>query len=505
MSAIPFVAPASLRRNIAAGWASAAVSAVVGLAIVPIQLRLLGTEAYGLIGFCVTLQSILLLLDMGVSATVNREVARCISGEDLLRVAQLLGALEWVCWGVAAASAAGVAALAPAMAAGWLNVVDMKVGDVSDALMIAAVLIAMRWPIALYQSVLLGAQRVVLNSQINVIAVCISAASGIAVITWLAADVRWFLASQAACAVLQVAALAYAARVSLGASRGWKTDFGQIGRIWQFSAITGLVTVTGVCFMQMDKLLLSKLLTLRELGQYSLAAVLASGLYVVIMPVYNAVYPRFSRLLAAGEQTQLEELYRFSSQMLAALLAPIGVMFGLFSRDLVFAWTGDRALAADVAPVVSLLVAGAALHGLMFIPYALTLARGSAGLALKINLVLLALIGPMIAAGAIGWHAPGAAAAWLLLQLCYVTAGSYATHAVLLPHLRVSWLAQDVGMPVLGAIAVGVAAAQVSGDFEMHGSTRALFALVVLVACAAVTFISSCHLRIRARAWIART
>jgi O-antigen/teichoic acid export membrane protein len=484
-----------LKWSVAAGWASSGVSAVVALAVIPVQLRYLGAEAYGLIGFCITLQSMLMVLDMGMTATVNREVARCTSRDDRLRVAGLVGAMDWVCWFLALACAAAIAASAPQIASRWLNVVHLPRQQVTQALMIAGFLIAARWPVTLYQSALLGEQRVVLNSVINLGAVTVSAAAGVAAITLISPDVRWFMASQLAVGVLHLLVLRHGVRRLLLGSTGWTSDFSQIRRVWRFSALTGLVTVVGVCFMQMDKLILSNLLTLEQLGHYSLAAVVASGIYVVTMPVFNVVYPRFSALLAAGREDELERLYRFMSHLLAALLAPTGLVIALFSRDLLQAWTGNAELTARVAPITSLLVLGSALHGIMFMPFALALARGEAGLALKINVLLLIFVGPLILAGALVWNATGAAAAWLLLHSVYLVAGSYATHRALLPRLRFRWLLQDVAVPLTWSCGVSLLGAQLATVLEMNLAARVAFAGVVWLACIMTTLASSAVLR----------
>ena len=42
----------------------------------PFYIKLLGIEAYGLVGFYVTLLAALQVLDLGISPTINREMAR---------------------------------------------------------------------------------------------------------------------------------------------------------------------------------------------------------------------------------------------------------------------------------------------------------------------------------------------------------------------------------------------------------------------------------------------
>ena len=63
-------------RNIAANVGGSALSMLALLVVVPIYLRLLGAEAYGLVGLFTTVTVAALALDLGLGATLNREAAR---------------------------------------------------------------------------------------------------------------------------------------------------------------------------------------------------------------------------------------------------------------------------------------------------------------------------------------------------------------------------------------------------------------------------------------------
>lgn len=444
-----------LTRNIVAGWISSLASALIGLAVVPIYLRLLGTEAYGLIGFYVTLQSLLLVLDLGMTGTVNREVARCVERGELFRAARLVHALAWIFTGLAVVSGATIAGLAPLLSTRWLKVGSLDPAQVSTAIAISGALVALRWPIALYQSVLLGAQRLVLYSAINIAATVFGSLGSVAMLVFVTTDIRWFFGWQVIVALVQGLVFYFVARQTTGNTSRWRPEFGEVLRIWRFSVALGLVTAIGLCFMQMDKIILSRLVSLEEFGRYMLATTVAGGLYAVVMPVFNAMYPRFSALVAGGQAEELERLYRFSSHVLATLLLPLGVVVAVFASDLIGLWTGNAALAVEVAPTVGLLVLGSALHGVMFLPYALTLALGNVRLALYVNMALLAAIGPLILVLTLTYGGRGAAGGWLILHAFYLLLGSYATHRVLLPALRYRWLVEDVGPPLLLALLSG--------------------------------------------------
>jgi O-antigen/teichoic acid export membrane protein len=66
----------TVARNILANVAGAGLAMAVFLVVVPIYLRLLGAEAYGLIGLFTTVMVASTVLDLGLGATLNREVAR---------------------------------------------------------------------------------------------------------------------------------------------------------------------------------------------------------------------------------------------------------------------------------------------------------------------------------------------------------------------------------------------------------------------------------------------
>src|SRR3972149_8616428 len=62
--------------NLLANFAGQAWSALMTLALVPVYIKFLGIEAYGLIGFYAMLQGILVVWDFGLGQTLNRELAR---------------------------------------------------------------------------------------------------------------------------------------------------------------------------------------------------------------------------------------------------------------------------------------------------------------------------------------------------------------------------------------------------------------------------------------------
>ena len=71
--------------------------------------------------------------------------------------------------------------------------------------------------------------------------------------------------------------------------------------------------------MQLDKVLLSRLVSLEDFGVYALAGVVASGLYVFLTPLFNVIYPKMSELVAAGNEVKLISFYESSTRIFLSL------------------------------------------------------------------------------------------------------------------------------------------------------------------------------------------
>src|SRR5690606_28568137 len=112
---------ARLRTNLMANFVGAGWSGAVQLAATPIFIDLLGMEAFGLIGFFLAIQMALQALDLGFSATVNRELARYSAQSDQADEARdLVRTFEGLYWPLGLAIGVAIVLLAPQIASGWL-------------------------------------------------------------------------------------------------------------------------------------------------------------------------------------------------------------------------------------------------------------------------------------------------------------------------------------------------------------------------------------------------
>ena len=475
----------TLGRNLRAGLTSSIWSALVSLAVVPFYLKYLGMEAYGLIGFFVTTQALLQLLDMGMAPTINREVARYSASGELKGAGKLLHTLAVVYWGVAVIIAVLILVLAPLITEYWLQSKQLSSQTILHAVMLMGLVVACRWPIGLYQAALVGAQRLTVISAINIAMVTISSLGAIAVLAFISPTIEAFFIWQACVGLVYAVTVRFVAWRIIGKTQQNRFNIEKLKSVWRFTVGMSGIALTGLIFTQMDKVILSKILGLAEFGHYMLSTVVVSVLYVLISPVYNVVYPRFTVLVAAGETENLADFYRMGSRLLASVIFPIAMFLVVFGYELVLIWTGNPIIASRVAPVIALLAIGTALHGAMHFPYALQLAYSMTRLPLTINIILMVVFFPLIIYFTLTLGALGAALAWLILHVMYMLLGTWLTHRHLLKGIGAGWLLQDIGIPLVFALLVGVLGHFTVHSNEYHAVVKlvcgSLFALVAMV------------------------
>lgn len=437
----------SMSRNLFAGLVNSVWTALIGLAVVPLYLKYLGIEAYGLIGLFVTTQAMLQLLDMGLAQTINREVARHSASGNFKEAGKLLHILAVVYWSMAGIIALSIMVLAPLIAGHWLQPRHLPQQTIEHAVMLMGLVVACRWPIGLYQGALIGAQRLTVSSGINMLMATIGNLGAVAVLAFISPTIQAFFIWQACVGLVYAATMRRAAWRVIGRSHETRFDIDEVKRIWRFSVGMGSVAVLGLILTQLDKVILSKILTLEDFGRYTLAGVVASGLFLLIVPMFNTMYPRFSALVRQNKTEDIAKLYVQGTRLLGVILFPISLAVAFFSDDLIFVWIGNSELSANVGPIVSLLAIGTAFNGVMYFPYALQLAYGMTRLPLIIISILIVVLVPLIILLTTSYGAIGGAFAWLLLNGIYLLFGTWLTHRYLLKGLAGKWLFQDVGIP----------------------------------------------------------
>lgn len=444
---------AALRINIASNYAGQIWMAAMGIVFLPVYMRILGTEAFGLVGLLLSFQSMLMLFDFGIGGATNRELACRAHDKALARSSRnLVRSSELLIWVTAALVAVGFWLASSLMVGHWLHLQHLDVAQAQNALVIMGLAIALQWPSVFYANCLYGLERL---PQLNAIHAGFSTLRFVGVIPvllWVSPQINaflwWFAMVGIAQSLVMTLAVWHALPPSAEPTR-WDTD--ELRATRGFAGGLFLVALLATGVTQLDRLALASLRPLEELGYYTLAVSVASGLGRLVQPMFQAIYPRFSRLVAQGDTATLRQLYHQSSQYLAVILAAAAAVLIVFATDVLRLWTGDAELATKLAAPLMILVAGTACNGLVNIPYALQLAHGWTRLAIGLNALSLA-AGIPFCIWAVGHYGiTGAALLWLAANFLSLAVGVPLMHRRLLREEMTGWILRDTLPPMLAA------------------------------------------------------
>ncbi len=445
-----------VRRNLIANFAGKGWSALISLAFVPLYIWFLGIEAYGLIGVYLTIYGVMSLLDLGMGTTLNRELARySVIPESGPHMRDLLRTLEALYWSIGILVGLAILLLAPSVAPHWIKTDQLAPDTVEKALQLMGVAIACQWPMALYLGGLMGLQRQVTSNAISAAAATIRSLGAILILWQVSATIEAFLYWQIVCSLGEtvVTAIVVWRLLPAGAPAKVRSDLA-LG-VWRFAAGVSAISVFSVILTQLDKIILSGLLSLTGFGYYILATRVSSALYYVIGPVIASYFPRFSQLFESRDEGELRRVYHQSCQLMSVLIIPPAAMLAFFPYEILLLWTQNRAVAENVHLILALLSAGTALNALASPPHVLQLASGWTRLSLINAAASAVLLAPLIYVMANRYGGVGAASVWLLLNCMNVAVNAVFTHRRLLKGELRSWWWVDVIPALLATAAVG--------------------------------------------------
>jgi O-antigen/teichoic acid export membrane protein len=473
MTAVKRISALSLtRRNVLATFAGKMLTALLSLAFIPLFSRLLGMEAYGLIGFSITLNAALNLLDMGFSATMNREMAQLtvplMAGElqptDGSRVeipverAQeartLVRTLERIYWPICLLIALGIAALAPVLAHHWVHVQRLHPATVQRAIMLMGLSLALQWPFTLYEGGLMGLQRQVLLNGISVAVALLRNVVPLAILVYSPSILTYFLWQLVVSAVMTGSVWWSLWRALPPSQETPRFDTAVLRRVWKFAAGMAGITTVNLIVTQADKGVISRVFPLATLGYYTLAIGAAGGLYYLVSPLNNALFPRFVQLVTQQDNEALARLYHAGCQAMSVIILPVGLVMAVFAREVMLLWTHDATTAEHTYRLFAWLVGGFVCNGIMTLPFSLQTADGRLRLLLVVSAVWAALIVPLLLLLTHYFGPEGAAMVWFAMNFSHLFTIMPFVHRRLLPGELAHWYRQDVALPAVAGTLV---------------------------------------------------
>jgi O-antigen/teichoic acid export membrane protein len=490
----PAIAPPgrvmAARINLVANFAGRIWSGLFSFLLVPVYVKLMGIEAFGLVGFYTSLLGLFALFDLGMSATITRELASTDRDDETAqRSRDLVKTMRVVYWPLALAVALVVMSSAGWLATAWLRTSASNSVTIERAISLMGIALAGQMLFGFYSAGLLGLQRHVACNFITAAVTTLRTVGAVLVLWLVSPTITAFFLWQAISMFAGIAGIAFAMRHYM--PRGPAAlHLPLLREVWHFAAGTFMASISLTLVHQTDKIAMSRMLSLKEFGYYAFAGTAVSILQYLSGPIFATFFSAFSRKVLMGSERDLTAQYHRASQVLAVAIIPAGAMLVFFPRQLVIAWTGDSALAVNAGLLISLLGMGMTFHTMATLSYSVQLAHGWTRLSVLANLALFVTLVPLLMLAVPIFGAAGAAAAWLIVNGLHLVGSVWFMHRRILIGEQSSWYLRDVLPAVASVVAIAVPVRLIAPALLSRWSALAFITVVYTVlvtVCAIVT------------------
>lgn len=428
--------------------------------MVPIYIRYLGKDAYGLIAFYSIMLWSVGFLEQAVTPAVTREIAQNLSGGDaqIIRMRNALRTGEFVVAVVAVLIGIGGATLAPLIARHWLIIPSMSHGYVTVCIDLMCLTLALQWPSYLYTGAFIAIQRQAIWALIRIVVLTIQAAGAfIIVVNYVRNPMPVFIWQALTFGSLSVVLGNAAWRLLPSSDKRPQFDLDIVKSLWKFALGTFLIGFTAMLLNQIDKLVLSGRVPISSFGAYSLCFTIASLLFnMIVWPIGLSVLPRLIALHASGQQDLIELEYRKYTQLSAALCVPAAISVSVYSHTLVSIWLGHSPeFVEQMTRILPYIMTGTLFSALCGMPYILRLAHGKTRLTVARNCIgATVILIPLLIVP------PNSGILWGAIMTLLVGAGQYlfeapVTHRKLIRTSIWSWYFKDTLPAIFGATGSG--------------------------------------------------
>lgn len=438
-------------------------TAAMGLVFIPLYIRYLGIEAYGLVGLFSVMQVWLGLLDVGLTPALGREMARFIGGgHSAQSIRVLLRSVEVSAGGLMLLILSIGVIASNWVAHHWLQVRNIPINVIAQVLFIMVLVVALRFFEGIYRSSMVGLQKQVTLNVAGSVLATLRWAGAAYVVAWVSPTAQAFVVWQGASSLIAIgiyARLTYRlippgtapAHFSWSAMRG----------LSRFASGMFITSILVLLLTQVDKLILSRLLQLSDYGYYILASTVAGGLYILISPISQAYYPRLCELVERQDEKAMTEAFHQGAQLNSVIGGSAAIIVSVFSDELLRLWVHDSVVAQAVAPLLSILALGNLLNSIWWMPYQAQLAHGWTSLSVRSNTIGVLIVIPAILLLTPNFGAIGAAWVWVGLNMGYIWISAYFLFQRIMPTEKWRWYIQDLLFPLLPATCLAITLSKV--------------------------------------------
>jgi O-antigen/teichoic acid export membrane protein len=420
----------------------------------PYYISNLGPESYGLVAFFSLLSTWMNLLDLGMTPTLSREVSAARSIENgMNEFRKLLRSFEMIFFVISVFAFILIFIFRNWLSIEWIKSTDLSTMKISKCIVVMGILIGFRWFSSLYRSVIVGFEYQVGLNVINVIFTTLKFVGVMVVFKFLNNDIITFFEYQLFLGLIEVVILMFFVYNKLPQS-----DFKipiisfywlNIKNVIPFTLGIAYSSAIWIFVSQVDKLVLSGILNLKDFGYFNLVIVVASTITTLAGPISQAVLPRMVYMFSIKNNIGMLDLYKSATQMVVLISSSITIILALFSEQIIFAWTGNIEAANWSKDVLFWYALGSGVLSILSFQHYLQVAVGQLKLQVWGGTLSFIIDVPIIIFISIKYGPEGAGIVWFILRSCWFLFWTPYVHNKYAPGLHMKWVFNDIAIIII--------------------------------------------------------
>ncbi len=369
----------SFKKNIIFNYLGTFWGAISVYLFLPFYLKFLDKEAFGLVMFATTIQALIQLLDAGFSSAIKRRLAwRTDDYGSNLEPLSFLRGIERFYLLILLCTVSVTCLLTYIIEIEWFNFKLISRSEVNLCITLMTITANIQLFISLYGGGLQAREKQV---SANIIQFFLSLfRNGIVVILiYFFPNPIMFFSWQ----LLVVLVFVFIYRTNLikelrpnkeGVMSCVEIKNNEMILIFKTALPFFLISIFSTINLQIDKILVARLLSISEFGVYGMVFNLAQLSVILCGPIASAVAPRFVNLYSNGQAEEVSKMFRIFSKMTTIISTTFGCVLFFYFEEILYLWTGTNEIASQSASFsLFMIVAGVFLAG-QVIPYNLALA-----------------------------------------------------------------------------------------------------------------------------------
>lgn len=309
---------------------------------VPFYINILGEESYGIVSFFATLQMAINILGLGLANTLRREFAVNTGDKekDNYRKKKLLNCIELIYIIISILVSVICIVCSTPIANNWLNIGKLEFRYVANAVALMGISIAIQMVASLYSGCLFGLD---LQVQANVFQIIWSIAKycGSLMVIEVVADLRlfylWHIITDLI--YLFILRIYLAHKISIKERYTWSFhDFIYVKGILKYTIGILIISIVALVNKELDKIIISGMLSLTELGGYNYSDMLSIAAPFVVFAIGMIEFQEIPYAYAlANGNTKINVLIGIIYLPIVCVFTWIGIKnWGLLGAGLVY-------------------------------------------------------------------------------------------------------------------------------------------------------------------------